>query len=251
MTYTNGGLSAHAHAFLVSGSFLTRLFPARTADTATMAAAVAWFPAVGLVLGAVCVLPFALGLAHGHASIQGWLYAGLYFWLTRGLHWDGWSDLLDAWGSCATGDRFWDIMKDSRVGAFGVMGLVLGLTGQMQLVSTLVDAGHWLALAWAPMAGRAAIIVLAGNVPAGPRSTLGRLTTAGATPAVQAAAAATTIVAGLLLAGPRAVLVALPMVGIVLLGLARLGRREGGINGDFMGAGIVSTELLVMLACLL
>lgn len=251
MTPPHGPCAARVHAFLVSGSFLTRLFPARSADTATMAAAVAWFPAVGLVLGAVCVLPFALGIGHGHAAIQGWLYAGLYFWLTRGLHWDGWSDLLDAWGSCATGDRFWDIMKDSRVGAFGVMGLVLGLTGQMQLVSTLLADSRWLALAWAPMAGRTAIIVLAGNVPAGTRSTLGRLTTAGATPVVQAAAAAATIATGLLLAGPRAVLLALPMTGIVLLGLARLGKREGGINGDFMGAGIVATELLVMLSCLL
>lgn len=152
------------HALLACG-FLTRLVPARVATADDMAAAVRWFPLAGLVVGGACWLPFALGLAASHPAIQAWLYVLINLWVTRGLHWDGVADLADAWGSSATGERFWDILKDSRIGAFGVMGLLLGFGGQYIGAHEIFISGRLGVLIAAPIVGRGACVILAALVP--------------------------------------------------------------------------------------
>ena len=106
--------------------FLTRLAPARIHDDATIAASVKYFPVAGMVVGTVCTAPFALGVLRGHPWLQAWLLLCLNLWITRGLHWDGMADIADAWGASGDTQRFWTVIKDSRIGAFGGMALVLG-----------------------------------------------------------------------------------------------------------------------------
>lgn len=236
------------HHLSLACGFLTRLVPARPASDADMAAAVRWFPAAGLLVGIVCWAPFAAGFGRGTPGIQAWAYVLLNFWVTRGLHWDGISDLADAWGSCATGDRFWTILKDSRIGAFGVMGIVIGMGGHYAGAHALLDSDRLGLLVAVPIVGRAACVALAAIVPPGERSTLGRLTCAGADGTAIVFALAASTIALLLAAGPVTLAWAAVACGGVVLGLARLARREGGINGDFMGACIVLCELAVLLA---
>ncbi len=235
--------------FLALG-FLTRLAPGRKAEPAELGASLPCFPVVGLILGLLLVAPFAFGLLAGHGLIQGWLFAICYLWATRGLHWDGWCDIWDAWGSSARGDRFFVILKDSRVGAFGVMGLVLGLGGQVLLFGECLQHNAFGVCVWAMVLGRTAQPVLAWADRDLARPGLAAIFLAQATGRATLVALGAGLAMGVFLA-PLAVLgtsLGLAAVGLAMLHV--LARSRGGLNGDFLGAAGVWAELSAPLAYL-
>ena len=77
------------------------------------------------------------------AALAAWLWMALEAWSTRGLHWDGLADLGDASGSGAQGERFWAILRDSRLGAFGALHLLLAFGGMWLTVCWHIKAGQW------------------------------------------------------------------------------------------------------------
>jgi adenosylcobinamide-GDP ribazoletransferase len=239
------------HEFILAAGFLTRLAPARIADVDTLGRGVRWFPLVGLYLGFVAALPFMLGLAEGLPWIQAWLWLGLTMVLTRGLHWDGWVDLCDAWGSGAGGERFWEVLKDSRMGAFGGMGLFMGLAGYIILLPEVFAHGPWGVLIWAPVLGRTAAVVLASRTRKLGRPGLAGIFLAAATAGCVAWVLLTAIFLGIALVPWKPLLFSGLLCCAGLLFLIRLARLRGGVNGDFLGAGIVWGELSVLLGWIL
>src|SRR5579859_223538 len=137
--------------------FLTRLpVPARVFDgAASPSAQLAWYPAVGLLIG-------------GLLGCLGWLLSGappllaaallLAAWvvLTGALHLDGLADSADAWvGGLGDRERTLTIMKDPRSGPIGVTAVVLVLVLKF---SALASMPHVSAVVWvAPLLGRAAL----------------------------------------------------------------------------------------------
>lgn len=241
---------AFVRNYLAALGFLTRLGPvARDPD---MASCVPYFPAVGATLGLVLALPLALGLFGAHPLAGAWFYAVANLALTRGLHLDGFADVADAWGSLASGERFFTIMKDSRVGAFGGMALVVAVTGQICLGAALLGDGRVLLLAVAPAMGRAGAVVLMCVCRDLARTGgLGSLFLPGANGRNTAVAVGFGLFFSLLLAGPAATVWGSLLGAVVLVPLARLARRNGGINGDFLGAAIVGCELAFLAGGLL
>lgn len=233
--------------FLLALSFLTRLVPGRTADEAALGRTLLWFPAVGLVLG-LALVPLA-GLAPT-PWLQAWALTAATLWATRGLHHDGAADLGDAWGASAEGERFWLILKDSRIGAFGVMSLWLCLSGQLILAEELYARRAWGALVFAPCAGRTAAVLLAWLARDLARPGLGGSFLRGAEPGRVVLAGLAAGALGLLLA-PAALPLTILLLAPGLVFLRRLGRRQGGLNGDFLGAAIVYGELCAGAAALL
>lgn len=236
------------HRYLTALAFLTRLAPGRHCTAQEMAASLPCFPLVGLTLGLLQVAPLPLGLGRGQPWLQAWLWLALEMLLTRGLHHDGLADVADGWGSLRQGEEFWRIVKDSRIGAFGVAALTLVLAGQGIAVADLAATGRWGALVCLPLLGRLAPVVLAWAGRGLTRQGLGALF------AAQAHGRALGLALGLGLI-PCLVLVPLPGLLAALLAaslpvglLLRLGRRQGGINGDFHGACILLSELAVGLA---
>ncbi len=71
--------------------------------------------------------------------------------LTGGFHEDGLADVADGLGGSHDRERALDIMKDSRVGAFGAMALVLALLAKVSLLAAL--GAHSLAAALAALVG--------------------------------------------------------------------------------------------------
>jgi adenosylcobinamide-GDP ribazoletransferase len=71
--------------------------------------------------------------------------------LTGGFHEDGLADVADGLGGSAQRERALDIMKDSRIGAYGAMALVLALAAKLALLALL--GAHGLATALAALAG--------------------------------------------------------------------------------------------------
>ncbi len=248
-------LHAELQVLLDGLAFMTRLCPARSVTPDTLAATMPRMPLFGLVVGAVCVVPLWLGAAQGHALVQSWLYVAASAWLTRGLHWDGWADLWDAWGSQAQGERFWNIIKDSRMGAFGAMGIVLGMGGCMaaatELLRTAPHAHALDTLLWAPVLGRSACVILARCGTKASCSTLGRQFIEGATPQALIISTALCIGLGLGLVGVRTLIISMGILAPALVLLARLARRQQGLNGDFLGAVIIWGELSALLGAVM
>jgi adenosylcobinamide-GDP ribazoletransferase len=232
-------------------AFLTRLVPPPPFAHRTLVAAVPWYPLAGLAIGLLACLPFFAGCAAAHPFVQAWLYLLISLWGTRALHWDGLADLADAWGANRHGADFHAVLKDSRIGVFGTIALCMGLGGQWMLAGSLYARGAWPVLVLAPIAGRAAVVVLAAAAPAHPGSRLGRLATEGASrPLALGMLAGLGVLACLTLGGPRGLAV-LAGSGAVVYGLARLAGREGGLNGDFCGCAVILTECLVLIAAMI
>ncbi len=115
-------------------------------------ASAAHFPAVGLVVGGVAAgvyaaLATALPLNGWTPAVAAALSTVATVLLTGGFHEDGLSDLSDGLGGSQERERALDIMKDSRVGAFGAMALVLALVSKLVLLSLLGSLSLPLAVA--------------------------------------------------------------------------------------------------------
>ncbi len=230
---------------------MTRLVPAPKDVLKDFYKTVPFFPIVGLILGAVLTAPFALGLLKDKPYVAAWLLAAANLYLTRGLHYDGLADLFDAWGSLAEKDRFFAIMKDSRVGAFGALGLIFGVAGQIVLFAALLAAGDFGVIVWACVFGRGLCVLLMRLGKAYLRPGMGAMFLPGATGGALAIAMVLTIALGLALAGSSVVFLSALCAAPGLLALLGLARKNEGLNGDFLGACIVYGELAACLAAVL
>ncbi|MEM1339088.1 MAG: adenosylcobinamide-GDP ribazoletransferase [Bacteroidota bacterium] len=103
---------------------------------------VRYFPVIGWIVGTVS----GLGLVLGHWLIGPWFAAffciAISVWLTGAFHEDGFADVCDGFGGGWTKEQILQIMKDSRVGTYAVVGLILLLLLKGSLlvkVSNLYD----------------------------------------------------------------------------------------------------------------
>jgi len=83
-----------------------------------------WFPVVGLALGAVAWGVHAALAGRLPPSVVACMCLLVYFVLTGALHLDGLADTLDGALGGHTRERRLEIMRDSRIGTFGVLGIV-------------------------------------------------------------------------------------------------------------------------------
>lgn len=233
--------------FLIALSFLSRLVPGREADETEMAAAVKWYPLAGLLLSLVLALPFALGLAEGKPLLQGILFTAFYIWLIRALHWDGLADLFDALGSGRHGEEFRTVMKDSRIGVFGVVAIVVGLFAFTVGATYSLELGRWPVLVWAIVTGRSVVSLLACIAPPAEERGLGSIVYAGSDGPAVPVAIGLSLLLGFISVGFLSTLVVFLLAGGILWWLSGIAGREGGISGDYFGAAIVLTEICALL----
>ncbi|GHA83756.1 adenosylcobinamide-GDP ribazoletransferase [Streptomyces termitum] len=179
--------------------------------------------------------------------------------LTRGLHLDGLADTADGLGSAKPAEDALRIMKQSDIGPFGVISLVLALLAQVAAVSELYGAGWARGALGVVLAATVARLALTHasrhGVPAARPEGLGAIVAA--TVPVRAATLATAAVllaaaaAGLLLSpydAVRAVLAAGAGLAAAALLLRRCVRRFGGVTGDVFGALAEAAATTVLLA---
>lgn len=234
-------MNAYAR-FLATLGFLSRLAPARVLPEEALRRAMFHLPLCGLVIGAAAAAPAAAGLLAGRPVIQAWMTVALLAWLTRGLHLDGLSDVADGAAAHVEPERFWTIIKDSRCGAFGAAALVLALGGQAALLAEMLRPGHWWAVIWCVVFGRACAVIFGFTARGHGRPGLGGLFLAGADrPAALWALLAA--LAPALWLRPWAAAWAVAAALVLLTPLRRLVSAVKGINGDFLGAAIILGEL--------
>ena len=166
--------------------------------------------------------------------------------LDGGLHLDGLADCLDGLVGRDAGDRL-RIMRDSRIGAFGAIGLILFLLLEVAAVSELAPAARWRAFAAAPALARAMPPLIAWVFPPATPLGQGAMFRSGLTRArvwLAVALGGVIAVAALGVTG----LVAFALVTVASLGVGRFYTRHlGGVTGDVLGAAIETAELIVLL----
>lgn len=231
---------------LVAG-FLTRMVPARVAEAGELGQSLRLFPLVGLGIGLVLAAPWAFGVADGHPWVQAWLWLAGALFVTRGLHWDGWVDLWDAWGSGAQKERFWEVLKDSRMGAFGGMGLFMALTGHLILLHNIFQLQAWGLLIWIPVLGRTAAAILAWMGRDLHRPGLAHAFLDAANTRCLLLVLAQAAFLGLLLVPGKTLVLAGVLLTAGLVLLLRLAKKTQGLNGDFLGAAVIWGELSALL----
>lgn len=96
-----------------------------------------YFPLVGVLVGAGSALVFGLAAMLWPVPVAVLLAMAASIYLTGAFHEDGLSDMADGIGGGWDKARILEIMKDSRVGSYGVVALVLALLGKFLLLSSL------------------------------------------------------------------------------------------------------------------
>ncbi|MFN5996427.1 MAG: adenosylcobinamide-GDP ribazoletransferase [Paracoccaceae bacterium] len=210
------------------------------------ASAWAW-PLVGAVLGALGAALASAALWLGVTpGVTAALVLALGAMLTGGLHEDGLSDTADGLYGGWTKARRLEIMKDSRVGSYGVLALVLvTLARWSALTAVLVYGGHWAALIATGAVSRAPMALMMALLPnargEGLSHATGRPSPATALVALALAAA---IAVGL--TGWTAVPLVFAALGAAILLSFLALRKIGGQTGDILGA----SQQLAEVACL-
>jgi adenosylcobinamide-GDP ribazoletransferase len=144
-------LLAALQFLLVSPAFIRRPFTARE-----MGRAVGWYPLIGLLLGGLLALAdLLLGLLFP-LPVRSALVLALWVVLTGGLHLDGLLDSCDGLLGGFTPERRMEIMRDERVGAYGMAGGALVLLLMFSCLS-VIASGRWAALLLACALGRCGI----------------------------------------------------------------------------------------------
>ncbi len=95
-----------------------------------------FFPLTGMIIGSISGLIYYLFL-NINKDIASFLTVTSIIILTGGLHLDGISDTFDGFYSARKKDRVLEIMKDSRVGTYGVAGIVLSILLKYVTISNL------------------------------------------------------------------------------------------------------------------
>src|SRR5215510_11934169 len=125
-------------SIIAAFQFLT-IFPAlikRLFTSQEMGRAVGWFPLVGVILGlALYGVNYSVRLIFP-ASVSAALTLFAWIIFTRAFHLDGFMDTCDGLFGGWTPERRLEIMKDSRMGAFGVAGGILVLLTEYAALSS-------------------------------------------------------------------------------------------------------------------
>ena len=234
----------------ISLSFLSRLrlFDAGAIEGAGIAQASWAFPVIGAAIGAIGALVYYLAWSVGlQPFLAATLALGATLLATGCLHEDGLADMADSFGG-ATSERKLEIMRDSRIGTYGVAALALSLMLRAGAVASLAEPGLVaLALIAAHAAARATMPIVMMLVPSA--RTDGLSAGAGRPSAESAVVAGLLGFAALVLClGPAGGLIAVLLLAAAIACMARLCLNEfGGQTGDTLGALEQASEILVLL----
>lgn len=212
-----------------------------------------WFPLVGALVGGlsagILYLAAGLNIPPMAASL---IALGFSILLTGALHEDGLADTVDGFGGGHDSATRLEIMRDSRIGTYGVLALVLSVGLRWAALVALLEIGIGAAAAALVVAGAVSrlVPVMLMNV-LSPARHDGMAVNAGKPEGNTVRIACGVGLASLLaLSHLSAMILTLAATLLVFVALGALAvRRINGHTGDVLGAGQQATEILV-LVCL-
>jgi adenosylcobinamide-GDP ribazoletransferase len=208
----------------------------------------AFFPLVGMTIGGMLLaLDAVLSIRLPRPVVDLLLIIAMTA-ITGALHLDGLADVCDGIAARGGRDRFLAVMKDSRTGAVGVVGVALGLLLKYQLLLAVPDEFKWAALLFVPMAGRFSQVQMTIGAQRARTDGLGSLFIGGVGMLQFVIADLIMLVAAWLLLGRLQGLLIF-MAGYLLTWLVKrwFHHRLGGVTGDVIGCVSELNELLALL----
>ncbi|SDX00275.1 adenosylcobinamide-GDP ribazoletransferase [Marinobacter mobilis] len=209
-----------------------------------------YFPLVGLLLGALYAGLYLVVALFWSPLVSVGLVVAFHLWLTGAFHEDGLADCTDALGGGLTVKDKLRIMKDSRIGTYGTVALVMALGLKASLLLEVPSTA--LALLLAPCVARLTPLLLmrylsyvsdpdkSKSKPVAESFSADRLLVATAFTVIVALAASWW--SGLILLWAT-----VAVSGTALLWGQLLKRQLGGYTGDALGASVVIAELVLLL----
>ncbi len=237
-------------SFLRALSFLTVLPVGQNQllEEKNLARSMAFFPLVGLVIGLILSAGYYLLSLFLPKSITLWATLGLLAFLTRGLHLDGFADTLDGLASGGSKERMLEVMKDSRIGAFGVVGLILLIGGKYLALNQISGSPIYYFLTLMTVMGRNSMVLVCYRSPyARPEGGLAKPFSENLRLGEMIFSLASTGVIAFLLQGGKGLLL---FVAVCLFSFGCrffFIKKLGGITGDVLGAVNELSELLCLL----
>lgn len=213
-----------------------------------------FFPLVGGLVGVVTAAIALLAANAYPPLVCGLIAVGCEALITGALHEDGFADSWDALGGGWTREQTMAIMKDSRLGTYGTISLIVGIGVRIATIATLLPAG-W---AWtiasivaASTLGRVALLgMMISTVPIpGRQSQANELSEAQSWKTLLVALVMTGPMWGTWIwLSPNVAVVTLVSLLLVLYWFRRLIlRRVGGTTGDLLGCSAFTAQLLVLI----
>ena len=230
--------------FIQAVRFLTLLPLPGKSKTENLARSMFFFPLVGFLIGMVSILVIRFLSLDLFIRLEALALVTFPILLSGGFHLDGFADFSDGFFGGKDRDDVIRIMKDSRIGVWGVLGVVLVLFWKWELLASLSNRTSAVLLSLT--ASRWAQVALSYFLPpATPGSGLGAQVAKNVKVRELAGATAFLTVLIFFLKGPGIIcfLALLPF-------LAALGflfyKRLGGLTGDLLGAASELTELFIL-----
>ena len=237
--------------FLIALQFLTRVpvYWPRGITQEELPRSMLYYPAVGLLIGLVLA---AVNHAGSAFFPRGLLAAGLLLipiLLTGGLHLDGFADTVDGFYGGRSREAILAIMKDSHIGAMGVIGLIGLLLFKFSLLQSLGPDIMSPALILMPALGRWSMVVVASTTTYARSEGTGQAFVGHISTREWLGATFLTVITALFLMRLLKATILCLMVLLMTFALATLMKRKiGGATGDTLGA---TNEIIEVLALLI
>ena len=257
------------NSFFIGLQFLTRISIVKQTvwTEESFGKSVKFFPAVGAVLGIsyvviISILTYFAGglLSNAFPMLKAAVALMSMIILTGAIHCDGFMDTFDGLFSGRERERILEIMKDSRVGAFGVVSFVMIALFNFAVLTELANLSTWAllpAIYSAPIIGRFIMVITIGSFPYARPEGMGKAFAEYTTRStVIFASVETLILLSPLILISQAMIQPLIISLVVTLAFSLyFGRfstkKIGGVTGDIYGAVTTISEALVLLSFLL
>jgi len=241
--------------FIEAARFLTRIpLPSSGQKSINLSEAMVMFPVVGIFIGAFSGALLWAGMVAGLPPYLSAIIAvGGTIILTGGLHEDGLGDVADGFGGGTSRKSKLSIMRDSRTGTYGILGLVLIIAARLGIFAALVEQTSPLSVIYILIAGaalsRGAMVGLITHLPParkdGLAATLSPSFTASVITYVLALAISAVALVQVISVFSVAITIATAFIATLLVALLAL-RHIGGHTGDVAG----TTQVIAEIACL-
>lgn len=236
-------------SIVVAFQFLTRLYlPINVEwDTANLRRSLMWFGLVGAFIGVI--LAGAMTLFNRFnviPAVSGIIILIIWIFITGGMHIDGISDMADGFFSMRDKEKTLEIMKDSHVGAFGVITIVFLLLIKFEMLKEfiIIEKNVWLLILPPTIARIAAGLVLS-FYETTKKSGLGYTFHSSDPRIFWAIGFVVTLIISSILNIKSLIFIGIAILASNLMALWAK-KKIGGLNGDIYGAIVETVEVIGM-----
>lgn len=207
--------------------------------------AIRFFCVIGIIVGVTQYMVYMLAMQGIQTDFAAFLAALAGVAVTGGIHLDGLSDVFDGFGAQASREKTFEIMKDSRVGAFGAMAIIIDLVFHAIGFTALIGTPSQLILV--PVFAKLSVVILC-RIGKNAKAGLGALWIENIDNKGLLLNIGVTVLMGLLIVGWfETLILMLIVIGATYYLRKTYTNKLGGITGDCLGATNQLIEWLVIL----